>query len=359
MLTLAAARAGASLTPSPTMPVGAMAGVELGDRRDLVGRQEVGSLFTDAQLAGHGGGRPCVVAGEHDGLKPELVQLGQHAGRLGPRPIGQPDPAQRAGARRQGHGRSGRLFGLTELGVELGAAQPGFVDVAMAPQVIFDRVDLPQCSQPRDGRVIVGDGDVESQAAGVPGDGLAQHVPTPVAERRRDPQNMRFVFLTGRANDLDDIRLPAGQGAGLVESQRPQPADLFEVLAPADQHPAPRRGRQPTDDGHRRRDHQRTRTGDDQDDQAPPKPLAPDARVHRAGPARGQRPQGWNKHDQERQGDDDRRVNGGEPRDPPLDRRTAGLARPDLGDDPRDQARHPPAPRPLTSSVPSPLIVPA
>ena len=47
----------------------AMAGVELGDRRDLVGRQEVGSLFADAQLAGHGGGRPGVVAGEHDGLK--------------------------------------------------------------------------------------------------------------------------------------------------------------------------------------------------------------------------------------------------------------------------------------------------
>ena len=97
------------------------------------------------------------------------MQLGQHAGRLGPGPIGQPDPAQRSGARRDRHRGAGRLLGLTELGVKLGATHPGLVDVAMTSQVIFDRVDLPECSQSGDRRVIVGDGHVQSQAARVRG----------------------------------------------------------------------------------------------------------------------------------------------------------------------------------------------
>ena len=84
-----------------------MAGVELGNGDDLVGRQEIGSLFTNTELAGHGGGRPRVVAGEHDGLKPEPVQLCHDPCRLGPRAIGQADPAQRSGAARQGHGGAG------------------------------------------------------------------------------------------------------------------------------------------------------------------------------------------------------------------------------------------------------------
>ena len=116
--------------------------------------------------------------------------------------------------------------------------------------MILDGVDLPECSQAGDRRVIVGDGHVQSQAAGMAGDRLAQHMPTPVAQRRRDPQYPRLVFLARRADDLDDVRLTAGQRARLVEGEGPQPADLFEVLAAANQArpaapPPPARRRRP------------------------------------------------------------------------------------------------------------------
>ena len=159
--------------------------------------------------------------------------------------------------------------------MELGAAEPGLVDVAVAAQVILDRVHLPERAQAGNGRVIVGDRHVEAQAPGVPGDGLAQHVATPVAQRRGDPQHLILVVLARCADDLDDVRLAPGERAGLVERQRAQPADLLEELAAADQDAPPRRRRQAADDRHRRRDHQCTRAGDHQHDQAPPEPLAP------------------------------------------------------------------------------------
>ena len=77
----------------------AVARGEVGDRRDLVGREQLGALLADAQLAGDGGGRAGVVAGEHDRPEAERVELGEDAGRLGPRLVGQADPAQRAGSR--------------------------------------------------------------------------------------------------------------------------------------------------------------------------------------------------------------------------------------------------------------------
>ena len=72
MLTLAAARAGASLTPSPTMPVGPWRASSSAIAVTLSAGKSSARCFTDAQLAGHGGGRPRVVAGEHDRPKPEL-----------------------------------------------------------------------------------------------------------------------------------------------------------------------------------------------------------------------------------------------------------------------------------------------
>ena len=46
---------------------GAMAGVELGDCRDLIGCSARATSPTPSST-GHGGGGACVVAGEHDGL---------------------------------------------------------------------------------------------------------------------------------------------------------------------------------------------------------------------------------------------------------------------------------------------------
>src|SRR5207245_81197 len=73
----------------------------------------------------------------------------EHAGRLGPRVVGQADPAERAARGREGDGRSQPLFGRAEPGVELGRAEPGLVDVTMAADVIFDRIDPPRPPQAR------------------------------------------------------------------------------------------------------------------------------------------------------------------------------------------------------------------
>ena len=103
--------------------------------------------------------------------------------------------------------------------------------------MILDRVDPPERPQAGDGLVVVGDRDVEPQAAGVPGDRPAQDVPAAVAQRRGDPQDASLVVLAGGADDLDDVGLAAGQGPRLVERQDAEPADLLEELAPLDQDP--------------------------------------------------------------------------------------------------------------------------
>ena len=150
MLTRAAARAGASLTPSPTMPVGPWRASKLGDGGDLVGGQEVGALLADAQLAGHGGGRPGVIAGEHD------------------RSEGRVRAARREPAAASGRGWSARRIqpsgpelavratavptvfsAWPSSGVKLGTAEAGLVDIAMAAEVILDRVDLPASAHVR------------------------------------------------------------------------------------------------------------------------------------------------------------------------------------------------------------------
>jgi hypothetical protein len=44
--------------------------------------------------------------------------------------------------------------------VKLRAAQTGFVDITMAAQVIFNRINLPKSAQTGDGRIMVGNRDI-------------------------------------------------------------------------------------------------------------------------------------------------------------------------------------------------------
>ena len=70
---------------------------------------------------------------------PRCVQLGQDPRGLGARPVGQPDPAERARRGGQGHRRPDVALGPAEPVVELGGQRPGLVDVAVAADVILDR----------------------------------------------------------------------------------------------------------------------------------------------------------------------------------------------------------------------------
>ena len=80
MPTSAAARAGASLTPSPAMATTRPSACRAGDDVALVVGQHLGLDPVDAQAAGDGLGGDPVVAGEHDDLDAVRAQGGQRRG---------------------------------------------------------------------------------------------------------------------------------------------------------------------------------------------------------------------------------------------------------------------------------------
>ena len=167
-------------------------------------------------------------------------------------------------------------LGLVQLVMEVGLAETGLVDVAVAAEVILDRTHPAERTHAGDREVVVGEGNVQPQVAGMAGDGLAQDVPAAVAERGRDPQHLVLIALSGRADHLDHVGLAERQGSRLVEGQGAEPADLLEELSPLDQNAAPRRGRQPADHRHGRGDDQGARAGDHQDDQPLVEPVVPE-----------------------------------------------------------------------------------
>ncbi len=117
------------------------------------------------------------------------MQLGKDARCLGPGPIGQADPSQRPGSARDGHRGSHRGLRLTELDVKLGAAEPSVVNVAVAAQVILDRVNLPLRAHAGNGLVVVGDRHIKPEPPGMPRDRLAEDVSPTVAERGGDREH--------------------------------------------------------------------------------------------------------------------------------------------------------------------------
>ena len=184
------------------------------------------------------------------------------------------------------------LLGPAEPGVELGRAQPGLVDVAMAADVILDRVDPPRAPQ-------AGDGACSRRRSGTSrrSPRACRAIARPSTWPPRSPsaaairKTVVAVPAVGR-DDLDHVGLASGQRPRLVERQHAEPADLLEELAALDQDPAPRRRRQAAHDRDRRRDHQGARAGDHQHDQparrttpAQPRPRPDASRTRAAAPS--------------------------------------------------------------------------
>ena len=109
-------------------------------------------------------------------------------------------------------------------------------------------------------------------------------------ERRRQPQHLRSGHAVGR-HDVDDPQPAVRQRAGLVERDAAHRRELLEASAAFDQHALARRRRQRRHDRDRRGDHQRARTGDDQEHERAVDPLAPGPAERRAArqPRRGPR----------------------------------------------------------------------
>ena len=116
MPTSAAASAGASLTPSPTMAIGAVRVAEILDGGHLVGRQLTRTHVIDAELrAGRARGR-VVIAGEHRDARDALrAQIGHHLRRACLRPIADAEHADRHAVAGHDHRRHAALdHGLGE-----------------------------------------------------------------------------------------------------------------------------------------------------------------------------------------------------------------------------------------------------
>ena len=111
------------------------------------------------------------------------MQLGQDLRRLGPRPSARRIQPSGPDCGRQGHRRADGRLGLAELGVELGLAEARLVDVAVAAQVILDRVDPAQRPLAGDGAVVVGDRHVDAA-----GRGRGGRSPCPGRARPRSPR---------------------------------------------------------------------------------------------------------------------------------------------------------------------------
>ena len=159
-------------------------------------------------------------------------------------------------------------------------------------------------------------------------DGAADRMLRARLERGRQLQESRSGGAPFERRHADDVELPFGQRAGLVERDAAHVRQTLEVRAPFDQHALARRGGERGDDRDRRRNDQRARARDDEQHERAVDPAAPRC-PGRARAARCPISDGEDEHG--------RRV---DPREP-IDERLAGRAlrlRPlDEVDDPRER----------------------
>ena len=101
--------------------------------------------------------------------------------------------------------------------------------------------------------------------------GARENVPGHLVQRRCQPQYLGRLVTAGR-DDRRYLRVPAGQGSGLVQQQCRAPGEPLKHSPALDHHPAPRRHRQPRDEGDRGGEDQRARGGDDQHRYRPLRP---------------------------------------------------------------------------------------
>ena len=207
--------------------------------------------------------RALIVAGRHDDPQAPVVQRPDRLGRRRLDRIGDGDDAGQPFVDGNEHRRL--AFGLQRLGF---GRQGRGVDAEIGHHGGVAERDLP--ARHRAGNALAGDrleaaGLTDRQAAfaGAADDGLGQRMLRAFFQAGGERQQ----FVLRKAFGSDDIGQPRpafGQGAGLVDDQRIDRSEAFERGGFLDQHagmrPAPGGGH----DRHRRRQAERTGTGDDQ-----------------------------------------------------------------------------------------------
>ena len=185
---------------------------------------------------------------------------------------------------------------------------------------------------------------IDGSGHAAPGQRLVVDHRRPVLrEPLRNRLRYRVIRVPGQARDdggdpiaiggpiqrapFDESRLAFSDGAGLVERDRLQVAGAFKMDTALDQDAAPRRGRQPADDRHRRRNDQCAGARDDQQHQGLVDGLQPR-------PAEQPGPRDRNQHREDEHG---WRVDRGEAVDEALRRRPVPLGLLDRVNDPRQR----------------------
>ena len=231
-------------------------------RVNLVLGQQLRLDFGDADLLRDRLGDRAVVPGEHhEVLDAHRPQRREHFAHAGPRAIREADHAEKAFVLRDRDHRLRRLLDRRR----------GRGDLGRRSQPSFSAIEEPQASRPHHPPI-----DATLEAAALddldvgrrgerepPRRRLFDHRASERVRRVRldrggHRKKRRLVESLGRMQ-RDDLRLAFGQGAGLVERDRADRAEILEVHAALDEHAMPRRLTDARKHRRRRRDRERTR----------------------------------------------------------------------------------------------------
>ena len=298
---------------------------QLPDGRHLALRQQLRADIRHAHLLRDVAGGRGVVAGEQGRLQPQGVQLRYALRRLGPHLVGDGDERPDVVARAAGDDGLTRTLQVEQLLPERVA--PGLLPrVARAADPEAPAVHDRLGAAPLHGPEILHRFRLDAAPARVAHDGAGQRMLAAHLDRQQPRQHVGLGPAAERP-DFPDVRLAAGDDAGLVQRDGAQARQPLQVGAALDQRTLPRRGRDGGRNGHRRRDHERARAGHQQDEHPLVEPVLPT----RARDERRQERHGGG------HGEHQRRVVQREAVDEALGRRAVVVALADHADDARER----------------------
>ena len=265
MPTSACASAGASLIPSPAIATTCPSAWSRRTAVALFRRQHVRNHLVDAELRRDGPGVGLVVAGQHHDSEPLRVQ---QADRLRSRRLDRVRDADEAGGRADRRPRTrpcrrrlaGRPPGLRERpGVTFCSFMSARLPTSTSRPPAVPRMPCPVSdSKARGGAARRRRGRAPPRRRRRPADARSPVRPLPASASTSSSVN------GGTATTARHPRLSFRQRAGLVHDQRVDPLEPLERFGVSDQHARAGAPARADHDGHRRRQAERARAGDDQ-----------------------------------------------------------------------------------------------
>ncbi len=226
-------------------------------------RQHLGDHLIDAQSPGHRLGGGAVVARQHEDAQTVRVQQADRFGRRSADGIGhaqQPRQTAIDGDEQHRLPFAPQFFGPHRHGLDGHAALGQEACVAQHNRT---SLDAARHALTRERLEILTAGQFHAALDRAANHGRRQRMLAAALQARGQSQQFGFAE-TGRRLDDDESRLALRQRAGLVHDQRVGPVQHLQRLGVADEHARLGAAAGADHDRHRRRQAQRTGTGDDQ-----------------------------------------------------------------------------------------------